>query len=127
MEDLPQPAVQTADLPTMQPDPFSPVENEMNELISDMGENAAVAVSSHRNENEPTDALSNEPIEIDGALVPQPIILNRALVKPLRRLWKQNQTLRLRLQRDLNQKPSPTPPFISRLNEQVRLLFVFRR
>ncbi len=65
--------------------------------------------------------VSNEIDEIDITSVPQPIILNRALVKPLRRLWKQNQNLRLRLERELDKKLTSSPLFIDRLNEQVKL------
>lgn len=64
--------------------------------------------------------VSNEIDEINIPAVPQPIILNRALVKPLRRLWKQNQNLRLRLEHELNKKVTSSPLFIDRVNEQVK-------
>jgi hypothetical protein len=64
--------------------------------------------------------VSNEIDEIGISPVPQPIILNRGLVKPLRRLWKQNQNLRLRLERELDKKVKSSPLFIDRLNEQVK-------
>ena len=70
--------------------------------------------------DEPSNHHPSESPEMDGtAIPPEPIILNRALVKPLRRVWKQNQNLRLRLQRELEKKPLPSPAFINRLNEQV--------
>lgn len=64
--------------------------------------------------------VSNEIDEIGILPVPKPIILNRGLVKPLRRLWKQNQNLRLRLERELDKKVKSSPLFINRLNEQVK-------
>lgn len=70
--------------------------------------------------------VSNDIDEVEISSVPQPIILNRALIKPLRRLWKQNQNLRLRLRRAVEKKPISTPSFIDRLNEQVRFVrFLF--
>lgn len=65
--------------------------------------------------------ISNEIDDINIPAVPQPIILNRTLVKPLRRLWKQNQNLRLQLEHELNKKVRSSPTFINRLNEQVKL------
>lgn len=66
--------------------------------------------------------VSNEIDEIEVPPVPQPIILNRALIKPLRRLWKQNQSLRLRLAQALEKQSSASPVFIDRLKEQVNLV-----
>ena len=63
--------------------------------------------------------VSNEIDEIEVPPVPQPIILNRALIKPLHRLWKQNQSLRSRLANELDKKPNTTPIFIERLKQQV--------
>ncbi len=72
-------------------------------------------------------AITEEPINISHEIderaispVPQQIILNRALIKPLRRLWKQNQNLRLRLARERDKKSTSSPLFIDRLNEQVK-------
>ncbi len=64
--------------------------------------------------------VNNEIVDIDTSPLPQSIILNRGLIKPLRRLWKQNQNLRLRLERELDKKSSSLPLFIDRLNEQVK-------
>ena len=73
----------------------------------------------------PTD-VSNDIDEVEISSVSQPIILNRALIKPLRRLWKQNQNLRLRLRRAVEKKTISTPSFIDRLNEQVKFVrFLF--
>lgn len=69
-------------------------------------------------------AVSNEIDEMEMSSIPQPIILNRALVKPLRRLWKHNQNLRLRLIREVEKKTISTPPFIDRLNEQVNRMLI---
>ena len=84
------------------PDPTA--EDETNHVIPD----------------ETSNHPSSESPEMDPSAIPlEPIILNRALIKPLRRVWKQNQNLRLRLQRELDKKPLPSPHFINRLNEQV--------
>jgi hypothetical protein len=64
--------------------------------------------------------IPNETVETDLSPVPEPIILNRALIIPLRRLWKQNRTLRLRLKREREKKSISSPLFIDRLNEQVK-------
>jgi hypothetical protein len=69
--------------------------------------------------------IPNETVEIDILSVPQPIILNRALIIPLRRLWKQNRTLRLRLKKELDKKSTSSPLFIDRLNEQVEPFWIY--
>ncbi len=63
--------------------------------------------------------VPSETVEMDISPIPQPIVLNRTLIKPLRRLWKQNQNLRLRLKRELDKKSASSPLFIDRLHEQV--------
>ncbi|CAF1982727.1 unnamed protein product [Rotaria magnacalcarata] len=69
--------------------------------------------------------VSNETNQIDPIPIPQPIMLNQALIKPLRRLWKQNQNLRTKLEFELNKKSlslsssSSSPAFIDRLNEKI--------
>ena len=61
---------------------------------------------------------------LDRMPIPNPIVLNRTLIKPLRRLRKQNQNLRLQLENELNKKrlTLSSPFFIDRLNELVKSL-----
>lgn len=92
------------------------ISNDMNDAIINSEQPSLQTAT-----EEPTH-ITDETKEPDELFVPQPIILNRALVKPLRRLSKQNQNLRLRLELELNKKTTASPPsFISRLNEQVAL------
>ncbi|CAF1614966.1 unnamed protein product [Adineta ricciae] len=75
-------------------------------------------ISVHTACQEPIDN-SQDTIDVNISPVPEPIILNRTLVKPLQRLWKQNQTLRVRLKHDLEKKSICKPSFIDRLDEQI--------
>ncbi|CAF0938485.1 unnamed protein product [Rotaria sordida] len=105
-----------------------PVENEKNSIINGQSNNdmndetiipeqTSVMITTDKSKK-----VSNETSEIDVSSVPQPIILNQALIKPLRRLWKQNQNLRLRLEIELKKRSttsSSSPVFIDRLNEKI--------
>ncbi|CAF2647602.1 unnamed protein product [Rotaria sp. Silwood2] len=103
-----------------------PVENEKNSIIDNQSNNdmndetivpeqTSVTITTEKPKNIP-----NETSEIDTLSIPQPIILNRTLIKPLRRLWKQNKNLRLRLETELNKRStSSSPVFIDRLNEKI--------
>ncbi len=102
------------------------VQNETNSILDNQnmnGINHEIIVSDRTSAittvEEPVH-VSNEIHEMDISPIPPQIILNRALIKPLRHLWKQNQNLRLRLIRELEKKSSSSPLFINRLNEQVK-------
>jgi hypothetical protein len=109
--------------PQTTPVPFIPlVQNETNSIIDNQnvnGTNHETIVLDHTTAKELI-PISNQIDEMEISPIPQQIILNRALIKPLRRLWKQNQNLRLRLIRELEKKPITSPLFINRLNEQVK-------
>jgi hypothetical protein len=95
---------------------ISLIQNENNSIVDE------TATPNHAYVITTTEELIHVPngtLEIETSVVPQQIILNRALIKPLRRLWKQNVNLRIRLKREFNKKSTSSPPFISRLNEQV--------
>ena len=96
-----------------------PVQNEANSMMNNESTNGIDHTSAVATVEEPIH-VSNEIDDMEILPVPQPIILNRALIKPLRRLWKQNQNLRLRLARELEKKSTSSPSFINRLNEQVK-------
>ena len=91
------------------------VHNESNSMI----DNHEPTVSDQITAEEPINS-TNENNEMAISPIPQQIILNRALIKPLRRLWKQNQNLRLKLIREIGKKSTSSPLFIDRLNEQVK-------
>jgi hypothetical protein len=95
------------------------VQNETNSMIDNESTNGIDHTSAITTVEDPIHG-SNEIDDMEISPIPQPIILNRALIKPLRRLWKQNQNLRLRLARELEKKSSSSPSFINRLNEQVK-------
>jgi hypothetical protein len=106
--------------PQTTPIPFiPPVQNETNSMIDNQNMNGSNHTSAITTVEEPIH-VSNEIDDMDISPIPQPIILNRALIKPLRRLWKQNQNLRLRLIHELEKKSASSPLFINRLNEQVK-------
>ncbi|CAM4867828.1 unnamed protein product [Rotaria socialis] len=92
--------------------------NEMNDEKA-MPDQESTAISTE----EPI-YVSNETNQIDTIPILQPIMLDQALIKPLRRLWKQNQNLRTKLEFELNKKSpslssSSSPAFIDRLNEKI--------
>lgn len=114
------PTTQTPHIPSVQNEIVSLTHNGDANGINQEDTTSAVATT-----EVPID-VSNDIDEVEISSVPQPIILNRALIKPLRRLWKQNQTLRLRLKRAVEKKSISIPSFIDRLNEQVRFIrFLF--
>ncbi|UJR28779.1 hypothetical protein I4U23_010005 [Adineta vaga] len=110
--DIPQQVTHTPPTPSEQPIENRNVNNTNQKMI------ASEPTSIHTTTEEPIHVY-HETIDTDISSIPQPIILNRALIKPLRRLYKQNQNLRLRLKRDLEKKSISTPSFIDRLNEQI--------
>ncbi|CAF3494450.1 unnamed protein product [Rotaria sp. Silwood1] len=104
-----------------------PVQNEKSSIINNQNNNdlndetIIPEQTSNMITTEEPKNISNEISEIDVLPVSEPIILNRTLIKPLRRLWKQNQNLRLRLEIEFNKRStlSSSPVFIDRLNEKI--------
>ncbi|CAF0814271.1 unnamed protein product [Adineta steineri] len=100
-------------------------ENENSSTIENQNINVTsqnIILPDHTSINTTTEEptiISKETTETDIPSITQPVVLNRTLIKPLRRLWKQNQNLRSRLKREVEKKSTPLPPFIDRLNEQI--------
>ena len=115
--ELSQQTTQIPTIPLVQNEKSLMIDNQNNDAISQ--ENIIPDHTSIVTAAEECIHVPSETVEIDISSIPQPIVLNRALIKPLRRLWKQNQNLRLRLKRELDKKFPSSPLFIDRLNEQV--------
>ncbi|CAF0934477.1 unnamed protein product [Adineta ricciae] len=115
---VPQQVTQTLAIPSAQPVETNSINGNPHVDATSQEIVLPNLTSVHTTFQEPVDN-SQETIDINISPVPDSIILNRTLVKPLRRLWKQNQTLRVRLKRDLEKKSIRKPSFIDRLDEQI--------
>jgi hypothetical protein len=67
--------------------------------------------------------MDNTDNELEQMSMSQPIVIDQTLIRPLRRLSKQNENLRLRLKEVLDKKPLSSPKFIDHLNKQVNTTF----